>query len=357
LRHQLTRCLQVFHGYTLGCCAAVGLVGCVYAAGRALHRLRGGALSDKRFYSFTNRCVTAALVVLYLAYPAVSQVAVNMLSCQQLVDADGEGAAYLRADFRISCFTPQHNAHRAAAVFWIIVFPVGVPLLFYGALRYYRVPQMARAKEDAGWLQACCDLAARHAKLRAPPDVEPRLLTADNIPEAYLAALHALFCADSAADEEQDARSCCAWLRPGRAAPAAAAPLTREALLQQLLHWCRTSEKLSLPPLQWQLKHRLEEEADTPFALAAPPLPPTAEEKLAEDRIGFLFEAYKPQCYYWEVFELVRKFLLTGVMSMVSPGSAAQVVMGLLVSFAAVVLYSRFNPYLERSVNTTKRRS
>jgi hypothetical protein len=180
--------------------------------------------------------------------------------------------------------------------------------------------------------------------------VEPRLLTAENIPKAYLAALHALFCADSAADEEQDARPCCAWLRPA-AAPAAAAPLTREALLQQLLHWCRTSEKLTLPPLQWQLKHRLEEEADTPFALAAPPLPPTAEEKLAEDRIGFLFEAYKPQCYYWEVFELVRKFLLTGVMSMVSPGSAAQVVMGLLVSFAAVVLYSRFNPYLERSVN------
>jgi hypothetical protein len=54
---------------------------------------------------------------------------------------------------------------------------------------------------------------------------------------------------------------------------------------------------------------------------------------------------------YWEIVELLRKFLLTGVMSLVSPGSAAQVVMGLLFSFAAVVLYARRRPYSEVAVN------
>jgi hypothetical protein len=38
-------------------------------------------------------------------------------------------------------------------------------------------------------------------------------------------------------------------------------------------------------------------------------------------------------------------------MSLVSPGSAAQVVMGLLFSFAAVVLYARRRPYSEVAVN------
>jgi hypothetical protein len=361
---------RIFHGYTLGCCLAVVLVAVIYAFGVALHALLGGSRTDKRFNSFTNRCVTAALVVLYIAYPSVSQVVVNMLSCQQLRGSEGDADApyYLRADFRIRCYTPTHRAYMAAAAWWIIVFPVGVPLLFFGALWYYDVPRMARAKADAAWLCEAADWAARHAGLAPPPDVDTRTLSGKSMPDEYLAALHALFCGgEGGADAEAAARESrrssrshgmLAWARGGGegaapATPAAsdAAPLSREEQLGSLLRWCRTGGVLSLPPLQWRLKNVMEEEAETPAARAAPPLPPSDAERLAEDRVGFLFEAYRVQTFYWEVVELLRKFLLTGVMSMVSPGSAAQVVMGLLVAFGAVVAYARLSPYAEPGVN------
>jgi hypothetical protein len=343
----------VFQGYTLGCAAAVALVGAVFAAGAALHVvLQRGSLADKRFMSFTNRCVTAALVVLYLAYPAVSQVVISIFNCQQVGDA-----SYLRADFREQCYTPRHTAHMKAAVFWILVYPVGVPLLFWAALRYYGVPAMARAKVADAWLHACCDHAARHACLQPPPEVDLRALSTANISAEYVAALHALFCGPpGAGDAETPAERGCIrrCRRAGKADPNTAAEPPRpgrDAQLEELLRWARGSEVLTLPLLQWRLEGRLTEEAETPLAATAPPLPPSPQEKLAEDRIGFLFEAYHVQCWYWEIVELLRKFLLTGVMSLVSPGSAAQVVMGLLVSFAAVVLYARRRPYSELSVN------
>ena len=350
--HAEPSAFAVFNGYTLGCAAAVALVGAIFAAGAALHvGLRGGSLADKHFGAFTNRCVTIALVVLYLAYPSVSQTVIGMFNCQDL----GDAGVFLRSDLRVQCFTPKHVSYMKAAIFWIFVYPVGVPLLFWMALRYYGVPAMARDKAAAAWLHACCDYAARHANLQPPPDVDLRKLTTANVSAEYVAALHALFCgapgavyAEEAAAAASDARRC--LRRRGKSAHAAELPV-REAQLEELLLWARTSEVLALPPLQWRLAGRLAEEEETPLAAAAPPLQPAPAEKLAEQRIGFLFEAYHVQCWYWEIVELIRKFLLTGVMSLVSPGSAAQVIMGILISFAAVVLYARRRPYAELAVN------
>jgi hypothetical protein len=328
--------------------------------------MRGGSRADKRFGHFASRCVTAALVMLYLTYPSVSQVIVNMLSCQRVDTSNDDDVAavyYLRADFRIMCYTVRHRTHMAAAGFWICVFPVGVPLLFWAALWYYGVPRMAADKADTAWLAAACDHAARHARLQPPPDVDARTLTTASISDTYLEALHDLFCeVDNCSDEEETTVLPCAGAAQllqcssqRRMAPS----LTREARLAALLRWCRTCGHLAPAPPRWALTSgRLAEEGEegggkkTRFASTAPPLPPTAEEVLAEDRVGFLFEAYRVECYYWEIVELLRKFLLTSVMSMVSPGSAAQVVMGLLVAFAAVVLYSRVSPYEDASNNS-----
>ena len=48
---------------------------------------------------------------------------------------------------------------------------------------------------------------------------------------------------------------------------------------------------------------------------------------------------------------MCRKLLLTGVMALVRPGSVAQIVMGLLVAFAAMLLYAQLAPYASRGVN------
>lgn len=373
--HPEPSAFAVFNGYTLGCGAAVVLVGFVFASGAALHAgLRGGSLLDKRFAAFTNRCITVALVVLYLAYPSVSQTVIGMFNCQRL----GDAGTFLRSDLRVQCFTPRHRSYMKAAVFWILVYPVGVPLLFWVALRYYGVPAMAREKVATAWLHACCDLAARRADVQPPPGVDVRLLTIENVSNEYVAALHALFCGPAAGDAEEPAdddkqATRCSRRRGEKAQPSAI--LGRDEQLEELLRWARTSEVLAKPQLQWRLASQMADEEETPLGAASPPLPPSPQEKLAEHRIGFLFEAYHVECWYWcvaltarawrlhlrshgpglplrrEIVELLHKFLLTGVMSLVSPGSAAQVVMGLLVSFATVVLYARRRPFAEVTIN------
>jgi hypothetical protein len=128
-----------------------------------------------------------------------------------------------------------------------------------------------------------------------------RRLTTANISAEYVAALHALFCGPPGAgsDAEKPAGSdwSCSRRSVGKAANALEPP-GREAQLAELLRWARTCEVLALPQLQWRLAGRLAEEEDTPLASAAPPLPPSPQEKLAENRIGFLFEAYHVECWY-----------------------------------------------------------
>lgn len=49
--------------------------------------------------------------------------------------------------------------------------------------------------------------------------------------------------------------------------------------------------------------------------------------------------------WYWDIVDLVRKLLLTGVLSCITHGSVKQVAAGTLLSFIGVVLYLRLNPY------------
>ena len=65
----------------------------------------------------------------------------------------------------------------------------------------------------------------------------------------------------------------------------------------------------------------------------------TEEEQAAVAHIGFLVANYKPDFWFFEVIECVRKLLLTSALIYISPGSATQGVFGLLVSMASQRLY------------------
>jgi hypothetical protein len=56
-------------------------------------------------------------------------------------------------------------------------------------------------------------------------------------------------------------------------------------------------------------------------------------------RLGFIYERYLPEYYWWEVVEMTRKFLLTGLVLFLAPGSIAQLAMALLMGayFMAVI--------------------
>ena len=61
--------------------------------------------------------------------------------------------------------------------------------------------------------------------------------------------------------------------------------------------------------------------------------------------IGFLFDNYKPSCWYFEIVVTVLRLLLTGVLGLIEPGSATQLCVGMLISFGAVVQLCLLLPY------------
>jgi hypothetical protein len=68
-------------------------------------------------------------------------------------------------------------------------------------------------------------------------------------------------------------------------------------------------------------------------------------------RLKFLWKAYQPKYWYWEVIETTRKLMLTAVLSVCDPGSPKQNLLGLLLSFGYIRLYSYYSPYDENNEN------
>ena len=49
------------------------------------------------------------------------------------------------------------------------------------------------------------------------------------------------------------------------------------------------------------------------------------QEKLAASRVGFIFTMYQANIWWYEIADLLRKLLLTGLITFVEKGSSTQV--------------------------------
>ena len=78
-------------------------------------------------------------------------------------------------------------------------------------------------------------------------------------------------------------------------------------------------------------------------------------ERLAIDRVGFLLNAYQVSCWYWEMVELVRKLLLTGILVVVYQGSPPHLAGALLTIFLFLCLHLTVDPYLNKGLNEFQR--
>ena len=76
-----------------------------------------------------------------------------------------------------------------------------------------------------------------------------------------------------------------------------------------------------------------------------------------EDATGmfnFLIGDFKPKYWFWEVVELFRKLLLSGILSLVGRGSIAQAALGTVISFAFFALHLSLLPYKSPTLNVIK---
>jgi len=74
------------------------------------------------------------------------------------------------------------------------------------------------------------------------------------------------------------------------------------------------------------------------------------EEAKALRRIGFLFKGYRVGAWYWELVELLRKLIFTGLLVFFAKGSQLQVVVGFLVAAAFLMFTSRVRPFRDSRV-------
>jgi hypothetical protein len=68
--------------------------------------------------------------------------------------------------------------------------------------------------------------------------------------------------------------------------------------------------------------------------------------------LRFFYIDYKPEYYFWEVLECLRKLLLTGVAIQVAPGSLIQLVVSIFVIMLYLAAVAFFQPYRTKRDNT-----
>mmetsp|Transcript_13978 Transcript_13978/g.28571 ORF Transcript_13978/g.28571 Transcript_13978/m.28571 type:complete len:592 (-) Transcript_13978:33-1808(-) len=64
--------------------------------------------------------------------------------------------------------------------------------------------------------------------------------------------------------------------------------------------------------------------------------------------IAFLWEPYATNYWFMEIIETLRRLFMTGILSMIEPGSYTQLSVGLLASIAHTIVLSKFEPYEEK---------
>uniref|UniRef100_A0A7S2BT64 TRP C-terminal domain-containing protein n=1 Tax=Florenciella parvula TaxID=236787 RepID=A0A7S2BT64_9STRA len=78
----------------------------------------------------------------------------------------------------------------------------------------------------------------------------------------------------------------------------------------------------------------------------------TSQEEKWEDvsqrhPLSFLLGSWEQRVYWWEVFEVIRRLLLSGVLVLFGPGSAIQAGMSILICVFSIKAYSLYAPFRE----------
>lgn len=77
----------------------------------------------------------------------------------------------------------------------------------------------------------------------------------------------------------------------------------------------------------------------------------TTAERHAMDKVGFLFEGFKVEYWFYELVEMLRKLLMTGAIALLYDKPVTQLTLGLVVTTAALIHFVRVHPYTSHMVN------
>jgi hypothetical protein len=218
-------------------------------------------------------------------------------------ETPGDDSTFLVADMRISCNSDYYYNGMGFAIFMIFVYPIGIPLLYLYSLYYWQ--EDIKTRDD--YVELTPELAAAAGGLPINADGE-EIMPAENCSEVV---------GDGGAASETDGvivTTDGADTTANLADSAAAAAVTRT----------------------------------TPAAASSSSDTPVLIKKSISAgamRLNFLWKAYEPRFWYWEVVETTRRLMLTAVLSVIAPGSPAQTVVAILLAMMYMKIYDVMEPY------------
>jgi hypothetical protein len=74
------------------------------------------------------------------------------------------------------------------------------------------------------------------------------------------------------------------------------------------------------------------------------------EKNMAILPMQYLYGCYKPQYWYFEVIETLRRLMLTGFLTVIYPSSTKQLVVGIFINLYFLTLYTFLRPYNEEEL-------
>ncbi|CAN0425996.1 unnamed protein product, partial [Ectocarpus sp. 12 AP-2014] len=138
---------------TIGPLLAIGMLALTYLVALRRNATAGHAIIEK----IRHKHVTVLLIVTFLVYSSVSSMVFKTFACDSLDD----GNNYLRADYRMFCTTSKHLALQVYAGVMVIVYPVGIPLL-YAILLFQHRDILVNASADKAAAQPIASLWEAH---------------------------------------------------------------------------------------------------------------------------------------------------------------------------------------------------
>ena len=64
-------------------------------------------------------------------------------------------------------------------------------------------------------------------------------------------------------------------------------------------------------------------------------------------RLNFLYGNYEPSCWWFDIFEMCRRLLLTAGVSFLNPGSASQILFSIICGLGSMRIYSGYKPFID----------
>jgi hypothetical protein len=290
--------------------AAAAVLVCAFvreysAVRKSIQQNRNRRRGDKSraFNEIKTKYLSFFFYLTYLVLPSTTTNIFQMFLCTNVDPGDetpGGDNQFLTADMRISCSSDYYYGGVAYASVMVLIYPIGIPLLYLWML--YNARDEIKNRD------------------RDPAEVEAERM------------------ASMSADTEENVSSV-DIVNPMMAARMSSGSLSVSSV---------RSGSIVEPP-----KASDDTEDVNVLAIAgADPSEKHSNVSANTARLGFLWAAYSPEYWYWEVIETTRRLMLTAVLSVVEPGSAVQSVLSIMLAQFYLKLYGYNMPYGEGSDNT-----